>query len=323
MLWMPYNGMAQSPTDIHFMKSGPFKGQALVGDNRAGHVNRLILDTVDGQLQGAAIRMTGGLEAGTYRISEDAKGNIYLGGLGSGEAYWAWCRKASGFQRLTFKPDFLGSKAYIDVRTVSLARDGIVLEFTSDISADFLVPAHYRTYLFNYMKSVGPRYGGPKSDSVDANIQGIVKLSDRKILITVNGLVKESILAVEAKGQTVTSYVNGKLFMRIDNLDTNLMRKQGKFAFQLHAGNIQNTVYLKDIEVFTPTLIKGCMDPAYQEFNVNANEAEPGACKTVIPVAIETVPSRVPQVFPASSGYFRWPENRQDAKLWDIHGRQR
>jgi sulfate permease, SulP family len=48
------------------------------------------------------------------------------------------CGRFTGFQRLTFRPDFLGNKAYNDVRNVSLVKDGIVIEFTSDITADYL-----------------------------------------------------------------------------------------------------------------------------------------------------------------------------------------
>lgn len=224
MLWLPYNGMSQSATDIHFMKSGPFKGQALVGDNRTGHLNRLILEKVDGQMQGAAIRMTGGLEAGNYRIAEDAKGNLYLGGLATGGTYWSWCHKYTGFQKLTFKPDFLGNKAYNDVLKVSLVQGGIVVEFTSDISADFLDPANYRAYTFNYIKSVSPYYGGPKSDSVAAGIRGIVKRSNREILITVDGLVKESLLALEfGRKLTVENQLQSyELFYTMNRLSTRI-----------------------------------------------------------------------------------------------------
>lgn len=222
MLWLPYNGMSQSATDIHFLKSGPFKGQALVGDNRTGHLNRLMLEKVDGQMQGAAVRMTGGLEAGTYRIAEDAKGNVYLGGLGTGSSYWSWCHKNTGFQRLAFKTDLIGNRAYNDVLKVSLVQGGLIVAFTSDITADFLDRANYRAYTFNYIKSVTPYYGGPKADSVAAGITGITKRSAREILITVDGLIKESLLALEfGKKLTVDNNLQSyELFYTMNRLST-------------------------------------------------------------------------------------------------------
>ena len=223
MLWIPYNEMSHSATDIHFMKSGPFKGQALVGDNRTGHLNRLIMDKVDGQMQGTAIRMTGGLEAGTYRIVEDDKGNFYLGGLGNpANIYWAWCLKPYGFQKMTFKPDFIGNKDYNDVRTVSLVKDGLVVGFTSDISDDYLSPANYRTYAFSYIKSVRPYYGGPKADSAEVKIQGIMKRSNREILITINGLLKETVLGVEfGKKLTVDNHLQSyEMYYTMNHLST-------------------------------------------------------------------------------------------------------
>jgi hypothetical protein len=197
MIWIPNNFMSNSSTDIHFMQSEPFKGQALVGDNRTGHLNRLIIEEVDGQKQGAIIRMTGGLEGPNYRIVEDDKGNYYLGGLGTGTAYWSWCNKLYGFQKMTFKDGFIGSPDYNDVFNVSLVRDGIVIGFTSDISDDYLSPDNFMASVFNYIKSVSGYYGGPKKDSVEVNILGIEKLSRRDILITLDGLLKESIIELK------------------------------------------------------------------------------------------------------------------------------
>lgn len=198
MLWINYDQMSHSSTDIHFLKHGPFKGQALVGDNRAGHINRLMFDKVEGQTQGAAIRMTGGLEGPTYRIVEDAKGDLWVGGLGNaGNIYWTWCGKYQGLQKLTFKPDFIGNKGYNDVLKVSLVKDGLIVSFTSDIGDDFLAAANFRAYQFSYIKSVGPNYGGPKADSAAVAIKSIQKRSSREILISLPGLLPLSVLGLE------------------------------------------------------------------------------------------------------------------------------
>jgi hypothetical protein len=222
LVWIPYVGMSQSATDIHFMKSGPFKGQALIGDNRTGHINRLMVEKVDGQMQGAVIRMTGGMEGPIYRIVEDAKGNFYLGALGTSSAYWSWCTRYDGFQKMTFKPDFIGNTTFNDVQNVSLVKDGILVSFTSDISADFLAPANYRTYVFNYIKSVAGFYGGPKKDSVVVSIAGIVKRSNREILININGLLPESVLGLEFLSKlTVNNNLQSyELFYTTNHLST-------------------------------------------------------------------------------------------------------
>ncbi len=225
MLWIPYDKMSHSATDIHFMRSGPFQGQALVGDNRTGHLNRLIFDKVDGQTQGTAIRMTGGLEAGNYRIVEDGKGNFYLGGLGNtGNAYWVWCGKPGGLQRLTFKPDFIGNKAYIDVHSVSLVKDGLVVSFTSDLADDFLAVENYRAYTFSYIKSVSPYYGGPKSDSAGIKIQSIQKRSARELLFSFTGLQKETILGLEFGPNLTIEYQmqSYEMFYTLNHLSTRI-----------------------------------------------------------------------------------------------------
>lgn len=208
MIWINYDQMSHSSTDVHFMKSGPFKGQALVGDNRAGHINRLIFDKVEGQTQGAAIRMTGGLEGPTYRILEAPNGDFWLGGLGdTRNIYWIWCGKFSGFQKLAFNPDFIGNTAYNDVLKVSLVKDGLVVTFTSDINDDFLAAANFRAYQFSYIKSVGPNYGGPKADSAAVAIKSIQKRSSREILINLTGLLPLSVLGLEF-GSKLTAGAN-------------------------------------------------------------------------------------------------------------------
>jgi hypothetical protein len=125
---------------------------------------------------------------------------------------------------MSFKTGFIGSTTYNDVHSVSLVKDGILVSFTSDISDDFLSPVNYRTYVFNYIKSVSGNYGGPKKDSVVVSIGGIVKRSNREILININGLLPESVLGLEFLSKlTVNNNLQSyELFYTTNHLSTAL-----------------------------------------------------------------------------------------------------
>jgi hypothetical protein len=228
MLWLPYDGIGHSITDIHFMKSGPFKGQPLIGDNVTGHVIRLMIDKVNGQKQGAALIFTGGMEGPIHRIEEDDKGNFYLGALGCCRNDWMWCGLKYGFQRMTFNNDFIGNINYIDILNTSLVQDGLVLEFTSDISDDFLSTANYRAYTFSYLKSVTNKgYGGLKIDSLEVGVLSIKKLSGRAIHLTIDGLLNESMLALEFKEKLTidNNLQNHEMFYTMNHLSTRTARE--------------------------------------------------------------------------------------------------
>jgi hypothetical protein len=88
-------------------------------------------------------------------------------------------------------------------------------------------------------------------------------------------------LAIEIKGQGISTWVDGKFMQKAESIDTALLPKTGVLALQMHAGSYQNTMSFKDIEVFTPTLITGCMDSRFREFDPLANDSSTGACKTI------------------------------------------
>lgn len=88
-------------------------------------------------------------------------------------------------------------------------------------------------------------------------------------------------LAIEVKGQNISTWVNGILIKQAQAVDTSLLPRSGGLALQMHAGAYQNTMRFKEIEVFTPTLIRGCMDSRFKEFNPLANDSDAVACKTV------------------------------------------
>lgn len=86
-------------------------------------------------------------------------------------------------------------------------------------------------------------------------------------------------LGIKVQGQTVSTSVNGKEFM-VRTIDTALMPLTGRLAFQLHSSDKPVRIHLREVVAYVPTLIKGCADPAYMEFNGQVNEPDAKACLT-------------------------------------------
>lgn len=158
-LWMPHGEASSSPTQPVMLEKGPFAGQMLVGDNVLGLVNRVSLEKVGGEFQGALYHFTGGLTCGTHRLLLNSAGDIYLGGLGSPINTWNVKGHYVGMQiaRFNAKPAF-------EVKEILSRADGFTLRFTSPAGASAGDPANYRLRQWRYQPT--KEYGGQKLDNV-------------------------------------------------------------------------------------------------------------------------------------------------------------
>ncbi|MEV6494237.1 PA14 domain-containing protein, partial [Actinoplanes sp. NPDC051633] len=60
VLWLPHNQIANSPSTPVLLKSGPYRGQLVIGDVTYGGLQRAYLEEVHGEYQGAVFRHTQG-----------------------------------------------------------------------------------------------------------------------------------------------------------------------------------------------------------------------------------------------------------------------
>jgi hypothetical protein len=141
------------------LEKGPFAGQMLVGDNVLGVINRVSLEKVGGEFQGALYHFTGGLTCGTHRLLLNPAGDVYLGGLGSPINTWNYKGKFVGIQvaRFAAAPAF-------EVKEILSRADGFTLRFTAPAGASAGDPANYRLRQWRYQPSKD--YGGAKLDNV-------------------------------------------------------------------------------------------------------------------------------------------------------------
>ena len=184
VLWMPQNEIANSPSALVQLASGPFSGQLLIGDVTYGGLQRAYLEKVNGEYQGALFRHTQGLEAGITEVHVGPDGAVYVGGLGAGGNWGQDGKLQYGLQKLT--PN--GTNAF-DMLSMRAVADGFEIAYTqplSDATAAALA-TKYKAKQWRYVPTAG--YGGPKVDEETLTVMSATLSADKKkVTVKLNGL---------------------------------------------------------------------------------------------------------------------------------------
>jgi hypothetical protein len=152
----PHGLMANSPTqpvcDRTGGKFGPFSGQLIIGEMNTPRLIRVMLDEVDGALQGACVPFVNGagMRAGNHRLAFAPDGSLWVG-----QTHLAWAG-GEGLQRMVWK-----GTTPMEVLTVSLRPGGFLFRFTRPLDASGIPPPaewNIRRYHYNYHSN----YGSPQ-----------------------------------------------------------------------------------------------------------------------------------------------------------------
>jgi hypothetical protein len=184
VLWLPQNEIANSPSTPVLLRSGPYRGQLLIGDVTYGGLQRAYLEQVHGEYQGAVFRHTQGLEAGVNEVSVGPDGAVYVGGLGA-DGNWGQPGKLRyGLQKLT--PN--GNRTF-DMKSMSATPEGFKIEYTRPLSTATIsdIAGRYQVEQWRYAPT--PTYGGPKVDEETLDVSAVKVSNDRRtVWLTVDGL---------------------------------------------------------------------------------------------------------------------------------------
>ncbi|MEV0889945.1 family 16 glycoside hydrolase [Promicromonospora sp. NPDC050262] len=184
VVWMPHGEISNSPSNPVILTEGVFEGQMAIGDVTYGGLQRVYLEEVAGQEQGAVFRMTQGLESGVSRTSVGPDGSIYVGGIGwSGN--WGQAGKLGyGLQKLTFDE----SRAF-DMLEMRAVDGGFEIEYTQPLSQETAedLADKYEAAQWRYVST--PQYGGPKVDEEDLEVTSATLSPDRRtVTLAIDGL---------------------------------------------------------------------------------------------------------------------------------------
>ncbi len=150
-VWLPYNKMGRSGTDLAVCdaggKFGPFDGQMLVAEFTDAKIQRVFLEKVEGEYQGAAFPFLEGFASGIVRLLFAGDGSLLVGMTSRG---WSSLgTKSHGLQRVLWK----GQTPFV-IREMRALPDGFELVFSLPVdavsaskTASYAMSSH--TYLYS------------------------------------------------------------------------------------------------------------------------------------------------------------------------------
>ncbi len=179
----PQGIMANSPSqplcDFTEGKFGPFKGQLFIGEMNSERIIRVMLEKVDGELQGACVPfMDGkGLRKGNNRLAFAPDGSLWVG-----QAAYGWTGN-NGIQRIYFT-----GKQPMDVYSMNLTDKGFDLTFTQPVNETFATNINnykLRRYYYGYHK----KYGSDQMGIENITVKKITVSPDhKKVSLTLSSL---------------------------------------------------------------------------------------------------------------------------------------
>ncbi len=154
-VWLPYKKVGQSATDIMVDgsdgKFGPFSGQLFVGEFTQSSINRVFLEKIDGEYQGACFPFREGFASAVLRLEQGNDGSVFVGLSNRG---WSSLGPASyGLQRLVWT-----QKIPFEIKEMRAQPDGFELVFTKPVqhdSASKIGSFHLTSHTYRYHSQYG------------------------------------------------------------------------------------------------------------------------------------------------------------------------
>ncbi len=158
-VWLPYRKMGMSCTDLVLDttggKFGPFAGQFFIGEFTMSQVNRVFLEKVGGEYQGACFPFLEGFQSAPLRFEFGEDGSLFVGETNRG---WnSLGNRSYGLQRIIWS-----GRTPFEIRTMEARPDGFRCTFTKPLRRDSAATATWRLQSYTYEYHAA--YGGPEID---------------------------------------------------------------------------------------------------------------------------------------------------------------
>ena len=196
-VWLPYKKVGQSATDIMLDASGgkfgPFDGQLFIGEFTLSSINRVFLEKVNGEYQGACFPFREGFDSAVIRMAQGTDGSVFVGLSNRG---WSSLGPAAyGLQRLVWT-----GKAPFEIKEMRALSDGFELVFTQPVDVDSATdPASYS--LSSYTYTYHETYGSDEILKEPHAIQSITVSEDRqRVRLQVENLRELFVFELNADG---------------------------------------------------------------------------------------------------------------------------
>ena len=132
-VWLPYKKIGQSATDIMVDASegkfGPFAGQFFIGEFTQSSINRVFLEKIGGEYQGACFPFRESFASAVLRLEQGNDGSVFVGLSNRG---WSSLGPASyGLQRLIWT-----GRVPMEIQEMRAQPDGFELVFTKPVDKE-------------------------------------------------------------------------------------------------------------------------------------------------------------------------------------------
>lgn len=165
-IWLPYRKMGMSTTDLALDttggKFGPFAGQFFIGEFTMSQVNRIFMEKVDGEYQGACFPFMEGFQSAPLRMEFGDDGSMFVGETNRG---WnSLGSRSYGLQRIVWS-----GKTPFEFRTMEAKPKGFRCTFTKPVQRESVTAQAFRmsSYTYEYRSE----YGGLEIDTKDLVIK--------------------------------------------------------------------------------------------------------------------------------------------------------
>ena len=156
-VWFPYVKMGQSTTgmrcDLTRGKFGPFEKQMFVGEFVISGVNRVFLEKVGGEYQGACFPFVKDLQCAVLTLDFLSDGSMVVGQ--SNRGWNSSGNRPFGLQRIV--PT---KRVPLEVEKLEVTKEGFRFSFTQPIDPASLGPIEGSSYTYTYTA----KYGSPEID---------------------------------------------------------------------------------------------------------------------------------------------------------------
>ncbi|RZK76297.1 MAG: c-type cytochrome [Pedobacter sp.] len=206
-VWLPHGILGISNSEIIKIPEGtfgPFAGQLLVGDQGQSMIDRVFLEEINGEFQGAAWAFRSGFQSGIVRMTWLPDGSLIAGETNRG---WGSAGEATmGLQRLVWN-----NTVPFEMRAVRAMPDGFEIEFTKAVDkkvAEDIASYSIESYIYKYQGV----YGSPPVNNLKCNITGVKVSEDGlRARLIVNGLRKNFIHTITLDGIRDKEQLSGLL----------------------------------------------------------------------------------------------------------------
>ena len=206
-VWLPHGILGISNSEIIKIPEGtfgPFAGQLLVGDQGQSMIDRVFLEEINGEYQGAAWAFRSGFQSGIVRMTWLPDGSLIAGETNRG---WGSAGEATmGLQRLVWN-----NTVPFEMRAVRAMPDGFEIEFTKAVDkkvAEDIASYSIESYIYKYQGV----YGSPPVNNLKCNITGVKVSEDGlRARLIVNGLRKNFIHTITLDGIRDKDQLSGLL----------------------------------------------------------------------------------------------------------------